>query len=765
MSDIEKYVHDIENAVKGKEVRSAIANGIRQCYEDGKAGEVDLIAREGVTRLNEQKADAIKLDKEISDRSNSDMAINARIDNLVISEGGDSPVEVTDSHVGYDGTQYTTLKSRLDAEKLDTQKEFLDITNCEKIKFSEVGSFLYTSESPIKVPDSVRPNESYQYAYVPCQKGDVFTLNIRGGGSGRAWCFVDENGNIIDGYIAQENSRLSDFILIAPSNAAHLVLNNDIRYENKGCYRGHILKDDSYGLISDAAIYDYKISNITMPGVFRISGNNGWIDMPVKYTASFVIINLKYEKSYVMQIAMQASKTRSRVLYIRIVNTETKTEYNDWVRVDDNYYEPAPEHFDYKISNLTESRTYYVSESGNWEDYPNQSYARFAIYVQRISDLYIHQRAYAVSNHDNSRPIYNRLITNTGEIYSDWTREDFGMSLTDVSKHDYLLQNIVETGVYSVSAAAGWLDNPFGNSVINKNATMMVIPFSSSYVMQFMICTSSGGAKVRTIKISDHSLYRGQSWVGLSDSFYRAKKVSILGDSISTFAGSVPQGNSVYYTGSNCGVTSVDDTWWKKAFDALDMEILVNNSWSGISVSNVSKTEIRPAACEEEYIRKLGTETENPDVIVVKLGINDFNNRANLGEYDCTTVLPTTIDNRFRECYAIMLDNIMKNFPLAEIWCCTLMACERTGDVGFPEINAVGNTIKEYNDAIREIAEGFGAKIIDHGACGITQYNLKEYTGDWIESSKKGLHPNAAGHSLIANETIRTMDNCVRTRY
>ena len=64
---------------------------------------------------------------------------------------------------------------------------------------------------------------------------------------------------------------------------------------------------------------------------------------------------------------------------------------------------------------------------------------------------------------------------------------------------------------------------------------------------------------------------------------FAGKKVSILGDSISTFEGvsnntaynSTIGGNWIYYTDGLHGV-SLHDTWWQQIIDTLDMELCVN---------------------------------------------------------------------------------------------------------------------------------------------------------------------------------------------
>ena len=240
--------------------------------------------------------------------------------------------------------------------------------------------------------------------------------------------------------------------------------------------------------------------------------------------------------------------------------------------------------------------------------------------------------------------------------------------------------------------------------------------------------------------------------------FYKNKSLSILGDSISTYAGYIPSGNANFYTGSNCGVNSVNDTWWKKVINAFGMSLKMNNSWSGSRVTTTGGND--SAGCMSRC-QNLGS---NPDVIIVYMGINDFNNEVGLGTYDGNGAFPETTTT-FREAYAIMLNKIMTAYKSSEIWVCTLPPCERNGDVGAPEKNGNNVLLNDFNEAIRNLANVFGAKILELAKCGLTYQNMNLYMGDFNTSTSAGLHPNANGHTKIANNNIWQMDSSCTTRY
>lgn len=253
--------------------------------------------------------------------------------------------------------------------------------------------------------------------------------------------------------------------------------------------------------------------------------------------------------------------------------------------------------------------------------------------------------------------------------------------------------------------------------------------------------------------------------IGNIQSIYKDKYISFLGDSISTYIGYNPEGNEVYYKGNNAGVSSVEQTWWKKLINALGMKLCVNNSWSGSRVTTTRDTYPVESAGVTRCTN-LHTDSITPDVIIVYIGFNDFLGEVDLGTYNGTQEFPTDT-TKFRESYSIMLNTILTQYKNAEVWICTLPQCEREQfTTSFPEKNANGVLLNEYNKIIRELADLFGVKVLEHNKCGLTYQNVDIYMGDYGGAyTGSGLHPNAKGHSLIANNDIRQMDSAVRIRY
>jgi hypothetical protein len=61
----------------------------------------------------------------------------------------------------------------------------------------------------------------------------------------------------------------------------------------------------------------------------------------------------------------------------------------------------------------------------------------------------------------------------------------------------------------------------------------------------------------------------------------------IFGDSYSTFRGHIPENYAVYYsetTHPETGVMDVSQTWWRLVCEAANLNLVMNNSWSGSTI-------------------------------------------------------------------------------------------------------------------------------------------------------------------------------------
>ena len=186
------------------------------------------------------------------------------------------------------------------------------------------------------------------------------------------------------------------------------------------------------------------------------------------------------------------------------------------------------------------------------------------------------------------------------------------------------------------------------------------------------------------------------------------RRISILGDSISTFAGYTPEEAVFYdsYVQWETGVKSVEDTWW--------MQVIKDLSTSAMSY---------------ECIEKLGT-NGIPDIILISAGCNDWG----------FCVLP----EEFEEAYRTMLHRIKEQYPHADIYCATLPEGKQPQGETFFNIDSTISK-RVYSDIIRENAQKAQVYIADLA-------NVQEEY-----ETVDGVHPNKAGMHTLARMWIREM--------
>lgn len=201
MSNIEENLKKILNSRFGKDVRQAIHDGIHDCYEDGKAGAVDLTARERIEEaITTEKSERQAADNtEKSERQAADAAEKsermqeiaverARIDNLVSNNNpteGNS--ELIDIRIGYDGTKYGSageaVRGQVGSLSEDiayNKKDIEDIQNevyyTSKNLFdkTQVSNGYYTADTD---SPTITPNETISCLLMRISEEETYTVS------------------------------------------------------------------------------------------------------------------------------------------------------------------------------------------------------------------------------------------------------------------------------------------------------------------------------------------------------------------------------------------------------------------------------------------------------------------------------------------------------------------------------------------------------------------------------------------------------------
>ena len=147
-------------------------------------------------------------------------------------------------------------------------------------------------------------------------------------------------------------------------------------------------------------------------------------------------------------------------------------------------------------------------------------------------------------------------------------------------------------------------------------------------------------------------------------------KVSILGDSYSTFEGCIPEGNEPWY-GKDFGndITEPSQTWWSQLIEDNGLVLELNNSWSGATICNTGYR--GEDYTHRSFLTRADQLGQNPDLIFIFGGTNDAWAGSPLGEFDGTdmyTVRPAVpaMLKKVKSAYPDALVVFIINTELAE---------------------------------------------------------------------------------------------------
>lgn len=274
-------------------------------------------------------------------------------------------------------------------------------------------------------------------------------------------------------------------------------------------------------------------------------------------------------------------------------------------------------------------------------------------------------------------------------------------------------------------------------------------PFGTKYALNgwyqytaHNYATTPGGNTNQPLGIA--LIERGSKLSSLED-----KTISIQGDSISTFAGTITDGNATYYSASHKFVNSIDATWWGLLINECRMRLIRNDAWSGSRISGTGDNAMCSVArCSN--IKHINSTVDTyqygaPEIIVVMAGTNDVSGNVEMGTADGAV---TTYMGAFKT----MLANLKSQCRNAKIVVFQLYR----GDV-LDYANSGGKHQYEYQEAMANLCRRYGVYYIGPEHFDLSFPNLQYYTcdnslsdyGPPTYTSADYLHPNMQGMERV----------------
>lgn len=148
-----------------------------------------------------------------------------------------------------------------------------------------------------------------------------------------------------------------------------------------------------------------------------------------------------------------------------------------------------------------------------------------------------------------------------------------------------------------------------------------------------------------------------------------SKKISILGDSYSTYVGHVtPADNNCWYGKPDLQKVNdahrVEDTWWYQLIEEQGLQLDHNNSYSGATICNTGYNQADFS--DRSFITRL-TNLGAPDIILIFGGTNDSWAKVPIGEFQYADWNKEQLYS-FRPAFGYLLSRLKEVYPNAIIY-------------------------------------------------------------------------------------------------
>lgn len=208
--------------------------------------------------------------------------------------------------------------------------------------------------------------------------------------------------------------------------------------------------------------------------------------------------------------------------------------------------------------------------------------------------------------------------------------------------------------------------------------------------------------------------------------YWQDKKIACLGDSITAGSGDVDRYGWVGYLG--------------EIFPQADIRR------HGVSGSTVAVCDRRK---EAPFVERMKEISPDYDLCIVFGGINDFINSVPLGEKGSEDI------ETFYGALEYLLRYLLEHNPKGEIMLLTPMRVN--GFKEYPrwqELNNDGKILKQYRQAILELAEQYAVPVLDLFSMGGINTDVQAVQDALLPDA---LHPSHEGHILLARKVAQFM--------
>lgn len=228
------------------------------------------------------------------------------------------------------------------------------------------------------------------------------------------------------------------------------------------------------------------------------------------------------------------------------------------------------------------------------------------------------------------------------------------------------------------------------------------------------------------------------------------RTISIQGDSITTFAGTITDGNAAYYSVNHKYVNTIDATWWGLLVNECRMRLIRNDAWSGSRISGAGASAMnntaRCAALKNVDSKVDTYQFGAPEIIVIMAGTNDVSGNVALGEIGSTDV------TNYIGAFTMMLRNIKTQCRNSKI---VVFQLYRGNNYDYA--NTGGTHQYEYQEAMEKVCKIYGAHYVGPEHFGISYPNTNYFTcdnsmseyGPSTYTSADYLHPNMQGMERV----------------